>query len=419
MRAALLGALATVPVFAQSVTYTRDIAPIFQQKCRICHRPNDIAPFSLDSFEAAFDWKDDIKFAVQERRMPPWKPVAGHGEFRGNFGLSSEERDLIASWVNQGAARGDDGDVGAGEPPAGEWVLGNPDMTLEMPEPFSPPTGKDLYRCFVMPTGFDRTTFVSAADILPGDRRIVHHVILYLDPTGVSERLDEQDPGPGYTCFGGPGFDIDAAAVLRGDALALTGWAPGTRAAHLPDGVALQVPPKARIVAQVHYYVRRGSGTDQTRVGLYFSKSAVEKRLIWVPALNTRLNIPAGAAKHTEVANFAIPPLFDAHLINIFPHMHLLGTQIKAERVGLGGRSTEPLIYIDNWDFNWQGPYQYVDPVPLPALSTVRVTCTFDNSASNPRNPNNPLKPVRWGEGTEDEMCLAFLGITLDREKLQ
>lgn len=419
MRSVLLAVAAAAPLLAQSVTYTRDIAPVFQQKCRQCHRANDIAPFALDSYEAAFDWKDDIKLAIADKRMPPWKPVEGHGDFRGNFSLTTEERDLITSWVNQGAPKGDDADLPADPTPAGEWTLGEPDLTLQMPEPYSPPTGKDMYRCFVLPVGSAETKFVSAADILPGDRRTVHHVILYIDPTGESEKLDAADPGPGYTCFGGPGFDIDAGAVLRGDALALGGWAPGTRAAHLPDGVGLQLPPNSRVVMQVHYYVRRGTGTDQTRVGLYFSKSKIEKRLIFVPALDTRLNIPAGAEKHTVTANFMVPPLFDAHLINIFPHMHLLGTQIKVESVGLGGRNVTPLIYIDNWDFNWQGPYTYVKPVALPALNTVRVTCTYNNSESNPRNPSNPVKPVRWGEGTEDEMCLSFLGITLDRERLQ
>lgn len=419
MRSVWLAIAAVTPLLAQSVTYTRDIAPIFQQKCRQCHRSNDIAPFALDSYETAFDWKDDIKLAISDQRMPPWKPVSGHGEFRGDFSLTNEERDLITSWVNQGAPKGDDADLPADEIPEGEWSLGEPDLTLQMPEPFTPPTGKDMYRCFVLPVGSAETKFISATDIIPGDRRTVHHVVLFVDPTGDSEKLDAADPGPGYNCFGGPGFDIYGGALLRGDALALGGWAPGTRATHLPSGVALQLPPNSRVVMQIHYFVRRGTVADQTRVGLYFSKAQPEKRLMFVPALDTRFVIPAGAERHSVTASFIVPPLFDAHLINIFPHMHLLGTEIKVESVSLGGRNVTPLIYIDKWDFNWQGPYTYVKPLALPALSTVRVTCTFNNSDSNPRNPSNPVKPVRRGEGTEDEMCIAALGITLDRERLR
>ncbi|MBM3812335.1 MAG: ascorbate-dependent monooxygenase [Acidimicrobiia bacterium] len=409
------------------VTFAREVSRILQAKCAQCHRPNDIAPFALNAFEAVLDWKDDIRRVVSERTMPPWKPVDGHGEFRGNFGLTEQERNQIIEWIDAGAPFGDEADLPEPLPDTGEWVLGEPDLVLEMPEAYTPPRGQDMYRCFVLPTDSDLNRFVSAVDILPGNRRYVHHVILYLDSSGVAEKLDADEEGPGYTCFGGPRTPVAADAslsALLGNGIGLGGWAPGTRPTPLPDGVGMHLPPKARIVMQVHYYARGGTGPDQTKVGLYFSKGKVEKRLMFIPIVpldslgRVSMRIPAGADNHEIKAEFLVPPLLDAHLVNIFPHMHLLGKEIKSEVVRLNGRVT-PLVYIDKWDFNWQGAYSYKEQIPLPAFSRIRLSCTYDNSENNPRNPSNPLKTVTWGEGTEDEMCLVFLGLTFDRERLQ
>ena len=330
-----------------------------------------------------------------------------------------------SQWVDAGTPFGNESELPESAAVKGDWLLGEPDLVLQMPEPYTPPRGKDMYRCFVLPTDATATRYVSAADVLPGDRRYVHHVILYLDTSGEAEKLDEKDPGPGYTCFGGPGTPQTANLVntLLNGGLALGGWAPGTRPQFLPDGIGMVLPAKARVVMQVHYYPRGGTASDQTKVGLYFTKGKVNKRLLYLPILpldsrgNIALEIPAGNEKYAASAEFAVPPLFDAHVVNIFPHMHLLGTDIKSALIGRDGKET-PLIWIPNWDFNWQGPYTFVDPPAAPSLARVKVTCTYNNSESNPRNPNNPVKTVRWGEGTEDEMCVVFMGITLDRDQL-
>jgi hypothetical protein len=178
----------------------------------------------------------------------------------------------------------------------------------------------------------------------------------------------------------------------------------------------LFLPQRAKIVMQVHYYPAGRPGPDQTKVGLYYSKAPVERRMRYIPIVNTTFAIPPGAPDHEVRAALPVPPLLDAHLIQIVPHMHLLGRKISvlAERRGI----ETSLVRIDDWDFNWQGFYTYTQPVALPSLTTVRLTCKFDNSTENPRNPHNPLTTVRWGEGTEDEMCLVFLGVTFDRENL-
>ncbi|MBL8233045.1 MAG: hypothetical protein JNL98_31395 [Bryobacterales bacterium] len=406
----IAGLFCTISSLEAQPTYSREVSRIIQAKCQLCHRPNDIAPFVLMTYQDASTWAEDIRRVVTERLMPPWKPVPGHGEFRDAYGLSDEERQTIVSWVNAGAPEGDPSELPEPTVTSGEWQLGNPDLVVEMKEPYTPPRGKDTYRCFIVSNPSDQTMYVSAVDVHPGDRKIVHHVIMYIDEKGQAERLDQQDEGPGYNCFGGPGFELSFSSMLGG-------WAPGSIPRHLPDGIAIQVPRGGRLVMQVHYYAAGRTAEDQTKVALYYSKAPVDRRLFYIPVVNTRFDIPAGNASYEVRANFPVPPLLDAKVIQVFPHMHLLGKQIKLEYVD-ARRNSRPGIFIDNWDFNWQGFYNYKEPVAIPAFTDIRLSCIFDNSANNPRNPSNPVKNVRWGEGTEDEMCVAFLGVTFDRENL-
>ncbi|MBY0503863.1 MAG: hypothetical protein K2X03_08130 [Bryobacteraceae bacterium] len=415
----LFSFFAALPLAGQ-VTYAREVSRIVQEKCQQCHRPNDIAPFALSTYDDAVTWAEDIKRVVSAGIMPPWKPVAGHGEFRDSFALTDQEKRDLLAWIDGGTPLGDEANMPAAPPEKGEWSLGEPDLTVRMAESFTPVRGRDTYRCFVLPTGLDADKYVSAIDVVPGNRQSVHHVILYLDSTGKAEELDKADEGPGYNCLGGPGTPIagnlslaDLGNLASALSYTLGGWAPGTRAHLLPDGVGIPLSKNARIVMQVHYYTNVSRDPDQTRVGIYFSKTKVEKPMFFLPVVQQRLNIPPGAAEHTESTNFVVPFLLDNHVINVFPHMHLLGREIKMEMIRAG--STTPMVLIDQWDFNWQGPYTYTKPMAVPAGSTVRLSCKYDNSANNPRNPSNPPKRVTWGEGTEDEMCVAFLGVTLDR----
>ncbi len=421
------------PLAAQP-TYSRQVSRIMQAKCQTCHRPNDIAPFALQSYDDASTWAEDIKRVVGEKIMPPWKPVDDLSKFRGARALTDEERQAILDWVDAGAPEGDPADLPEPLPDKGEWVLGEPDLVLQMSESYRPPRGKDMYRCFVLPTGLTENQFISAVDVLPGARGVVHHVLLYTDTTGEAEKLDAADDGPGYTCYGGPGTSqsvgkLDASNLSLSSLLSiggtLGGWAPGQRPEPLPDGTSMFLDKNARIIMQVHYYSTRVTADDQTRLGLYFSKVPVEKRLLWVPIVpldgngHISMTIPAGAENHEVKAEFTTPPLFlfDVTINTIYPHMHLLGRKIDVQ---LQRPREDPgqMIRIEDWDFNWQGSYTYTEPVKAPAGSTVRLTCTYDNSVNNPKNPAPEPKTVTWGEGTEDEMCLAFLGITFDHENL-
>jgi hypothetical protein len=394
-------------------TYSRDISRIFQEKCQQCHREGDIGPFALNSYEAAMTWGEDIQSAIAEKRMPPWKPVAGHGEFKNNFGLSDEQRDMILNWYRGGAPEGDPRDLPEPIAETGEYHLGDPDVVLTMPETYTIARRGDIYRCFVVPTDFGVDRFLDAIQVVPGNRQVVHHVILYLDSSGKARQMDGKDGNPGYDCFGGPGDGIPLTLSSMAG-----GWVPGMRTTRLPEGVGTLIPKGADIIMQVHYYPGgRTNQQDQTKVGMYFAPQEVNKRLVYLPVINTSFRIPAGAESYDVVANFLIPPLFDATAYLVAPHMHLLGRRFKLEKVRFNG-TRESLIRIDDWDFNWQGFYKYETPIRLNAFDQLRATCTFDNSEKNPRNPSNPLKVVRWGEGTEDEMCIGFLGVAFDRENL-
>ncbi len=407
-----------VPAYAEP-TYSREVSRILQAKCQRCHRPNDIAPFALMTYDDAATWSEDIKRVVSDKIMPPWKPVPGHGDFKDSYGLTGEERQTILDWIAAGNPQGEAADLPETLADTGEWQLGDPDLVVQMPQSYDVPRKKDDYRCFVLPTNVDTDKWVSAVQVVPGNKQIVHHVLLFIDTEGAADKLDGKDGSPGYTCYGGPGFDVQTLSGIAA-ALDLTGglggWVPGTRVQPLPEGVGLLLPKKGKIVMQVHYFPNGHPGPDQTKVGIYYSKTAVERRMRYLPIVNTSFKLQPGEANKEVTAKFTIPFFFDAHAIQIAPHMHLLGRKIKVELAG--AKNTDDLIQIDDWDFNWQGFYTFKDPVALPSLSTVKLTCTFDNTTDNPKNPSDPLKVVGWGEGTEDEMCLAFLGVTIDREKL-
>ncbi|HVR43580.1 MAG TPA: ascorbate-dependent monooxygenase [Thermoanaerobaculia bacterium] len=391
-------------------TFSNEVVRIFQANCQSCHHPGDIAPFSLMTYEDARPWAAMIRLMTSTRQMPPWKPAADCSRFEGERRLTDLQIATLARWVDAGAPEGDPNDL---PPPLvfdGGWALGTPDLVAAMPTAYTPPGDHDMYRCFPLELNAERR-WISAMDVRPGNRQIVHHVIAFVDTSGASLSLDAADPEPGYRCFGGPGFITTEM---------LGGWAPGARPAPLPAGVALELPANSRIVLQVHYHVHDDAhhvDPDRTEVALYDAEPPVQKKLRVLPLLNHTFTIPAGASDYEVTASFTVPPFYSAHAHAIAPHMHLLGRSMKVEAVAPTGATT-CMVRIDDWDFNWQGMYVYTDPVPLPQFTTVRLSARYDNSSANPRNPNDPPKPVSWGEETTDEMCLAFIGVTFDAENL-
>jgi hypothetical protein len=398
------------PSNAAGPTFSREVVRLFQQHCQSCHRPGDIAPFSLVDYESARPHALTIKAMTQLRKMPPWKPVDGCGDFDAARGLTQSEIDILAKWADAGAPEGNRADL---PPPLvfnPDWQLGAPDLVLVNDEPYTPPADGDMYRCFSIPAKTISEQYVRAIDIRPGDRQSVHHVLTFIDAAGESLKLDEDDQGPGYACFGGPGILTTST---------LGGWAPGARAFELPEGIVFSLPANARVVMQVHYHPHHGQPprADLTQIGVYYSDVQPRKLMRIVPLVNMNFTIPPGHANYRVDAGIPFLEKLPApvQLWAVAPHMHLLGRKMTVEAT-LPNESKSCLITIDDWDFNWQGMYRFREPISLPAGTKLAATSWFDNSANNPRNPNHPPLPVSWGEATTDEMCLAFLGITLDAD---
>jgi hypothetical protein len=402
----LLAALAAGPSSkpAEPVTFSKHVAPLVWNHCASCHRPGEVGPFPLLTYEDAAKRADFLASITASRRMPPWKAEPGFGRFHDERRLSDDEIAILARWAEAGAPEGDPKDL----PPLPKfvegWQLGEPDLVLEMPETFSVPAdGPDVYRCFVIPIPLDESRTVAAAEFRPGNRRVVHHAIMYLDANGAARKRDEQEPGPGYASFGGPG-------VLPTGGLG--GWAPGAQPRLLPEGTGKYLRKGSDLVLQMHYHPNGKPETDRSRVGVYFTKRPATTIVGGLAVLNHRLYIPAGEKAHVVTAQSEPLPV-DVNVMGLGPHMHLVGRQMKVTALTATG-DVVPMVWIKDWDFNWQGAYGYLEPLRLPKGSVIRVEAVYDNSADNPNNPNSPPKPVRWGEQTTDEMCLLSVQVTTD-----
>lgn len=404
------------PIFAKvtkspnpssSVTYHKQVSRLLQQHCQECHRGNGGGPFALTTYDQALSWSADIEDYTARNLMPPWKPVPGSGEFLHPRGLSAEEKGFISQWIKDGCPEGDPKDAPAARVFPEGWANGTPDIVLSPPEAFElEADGPDVYRNFVFKTNFDEDVFIRSYEVLPSNRKIVHHVLLFIDQRGIAEKLDERDPKPGYesaNLVGLPGF---IPTTMIG------GWAPGNSPHNYTEGCALVIPKGASVVIQIHYSKTGKPEKDQTKVGLYRAPNAPKRAFAALPIepLYGRIGlfaIPAGMRDYKVKANVVIP--YDLMLINITPHMHLIGRDMKVTATTPEGK-TISLIQIDDWDFNWQETYFYKKPLILRAGTKIEMVATYDNSDRNPNNPNRPPQRVVYGEQTKEEMCICFLG---------
>ena len=385
------------------VTYAEHVAPIINKHCISCHRPGEVAPFSLVGFDAAKKQHTMIASAADAKRMPPWKAVEGYGDFKGENRLSALEIAILKKWSIQNAVRGD----AKKEPttpvfPKTEWSHGTPDKVLQLSKPFElEAEGPDVYRNFVFDLGNKEDVYIKALDVRPGNKSVVHHVIGFLDRSGKSVDLEKNSPDDqdGYSSSGG-GIGLMPSGALGG-------WAPGVMVQETEPGVAFKVAPGTKIVLQIHYHKSGKPEKDQTKVALYYAKEKIERtqEIFW--AANPIFRIPPGAKSH-EV-NWSTPLPADATIYTVMPHMHLLGKSMKAHIVTPQGNKI-PLVWVDSWDFNWQLVYTLKQPLEVKRGSRLVVNAVYDNSTDNPHNPNDPPKPITWGEETTDEMALLVVG---------
>ncbi len=383
---------------AASPTFNKDIAPILYKNCASCHRPGEVAPFSLLTYSDAKRYAPTIADATSKHIMPPWKASPGFGEFADVRALSAEQIATISAWAKNGAPEGDTKDLPAAPKFTDGWALGPPDMIVEMPDTYQVPAdGYDIYKCFVIRTDFPEDTPIASVEVRPGNRRVLHHTVIYTDPAHAA-RARAGDSGS-YTCYGGPGI-----TAIQTDLMA--GWAPGMNVKRMPDGVAFVAPKGSDLIVQNHYHPSGRPESDKTTIGIYFQKTPVVKRIFGIPMVQPNLRIPAGESHQRVTATFTTP--IELELSGIAPHMHLLGREMKITAT-LPDGDVKPLIWIKDWDFNWQLGYEFKESLALPAQTRFDLEAFYDNSAANPKNPSNPPKAVAWGEATTDEMCAAML----------
>lgn len=394
--------LPEVPEAALRPTFCKDVAPILQKNCQECHRPGQVGPFSLETYDQARKRASDIASVAEGREMPPWKADPHVGvKFKDVRVLSEHDIAILTAWAETDAPEGNPADLPPPPRFADDWQLGTPDLVVDIGADYPvPASGEDIYRCFVVPTHLEKDQYVSAVEYRPGNRRVVHHILAFVDTSGKARERDRAEPGPGYTCFGGPGEPIHGG---------LGGWAPGNQANFLPDGIGRSLPRQSDVIVQVHYHPQGKAETDRSKIGLYFSKKPIKQVMHWGIVINPGLELPPGQSKIEVKAAWEVPVDVTAHSVS--PHMHLLGRDMQISVRFPDGR-VQDLIKIPDWDFNWQYTYQFEKPLDIPKGSLVYLVSHYDNSAANPNNPHKPPRLVKWGEATTDEMCIGFLGLT-------
>ena len=369
-------------------TYYKDVLPITQVSCNNCHSEGGIAPFALDSYEAAKAKAALMADATTNKRMPPWLASKDcGGPFVGDRSLSDAQISTLTAWFQGGALEGNPADAPA--PAGAAEALPKVDLTLQMAQAYTA-TIRDDYRCFIVDPALAQEQVVTGYDISPGEKRVVHHVILYIVPRAAALAKDAQDTRPGWECFGGANVDTDGT---------LGAWAPGGAAVRFPAGTGIRVATNQVLAMQVHYNTENAVLPDQTSVKLMYGTGA-ERSAYLLPLVADNFSIPANGQNYAHSEDFPNSFGFALNLWGFLPHMHTKGRKISLT----AGAANECLVDIQRWDFHWQTQYFRKTAYQLSRTSAVHLNCTWDNPTAS---------AVTWGEGTSDEMCFAFVYATL------
>jgi len=394
---------------AEPPTFFRDVLPIVQSHCQSCHRPGEIAPMPLETYQQARPFAAAIREQTALRKMPPWfaDPCCGH--FSNDSSLSAQEIATLAAWAEARAPEGNPGDA---PPPLEEtrgWNIAPPDLVLAMPRAKTLPASGDIrYQYIIIPTPFKEDRWVAMSELRPGNRAVVHHAVAYIRPPA-SSWLRGAPVGVPFSA------DDLPAGSLRQDAFwtisdILLVYAPGSLPDAWPEGFAKLIPAGSDIVLQMHYTTVGRATEDLTRIGLVFARQPPKKRVLTVQLTNDHFSIPAGEPDYRVEVHGSIPN--DALLLSFFPHMHLRGKTFEYNIVEPHGR-IRTLLRIPHYDFFWQLSYRLATPIPLKAGTVLQAVATFDNSKNNLHNPN-PDATVNWGEQTWAEMMVGFFDVAVD-----
>jgi len=425
-RFVLFAGIAMLSLSARDVTFHRDIAPILYHRCVSCHHPNDIAPMSLLTYKETRPWAAAIKEAVLKRKMPPWFADPRFGKWSNDARLSDDEIQTVKTWVESGSPEGNRNEAPPVPTFSSDWRIGRPDVVLPIPERKLEASGPDEYSYVTVPTNFTEDRWVVAAELRPGNRKIVHHAHVFV-VTGDSK------PKPAAGSAKNPTLEYsrwlkiqegtltfirpDAPVINDGCAVddngsfpgstqnplgnLIASYLPGREADVYPEGAARRIPAGAQLNFQIHYSHATGQQeTDVTSVGLIFAKEPPRQVARRIDLSNHMFRIPAGDPNHelTECHTFDQ----DMYITSLTPHMHLRGKSMRMEVTFPDGRK-EVLLEVPNYDFNWQITYRTSTPVFIPKGTRLRIDARFDNSANNLHNPD-PAKPIRWGSASEVEM---------------
>ena len=392
------GATAAVDSYAPrpkgTLTFNADIAPIVHRECAPCHRPGEAGPFDLLTYDDVVRRAEQIVNVTTRRYMPPWLPEPGGPAFVGARRLDADELGEIRQWVAEGLARGDERAAPAPPSFTPGWQLGEPDLVLEMQEAYAlPAEGPDVFRNFVVPTGLRETRWVRALEFRPETPRAVHHANIAVDRTGRSRFNDRRDPGPGFD-----GMLNTSAENPDGHFL---GWVPGKIPRPVPDEIAWRLEPGTDVILQLHLQPTGKPEAVRAKIGLYFAGGPAARTPFMIRLGPRTLDIPAGERSYAIDDAFVLP--VGVQVLSIVPHAHYLGHEMQGTAILPDGSETA-LLHIREWDFNWQDEYRLVEPLALPAGTTLAMRFTYDNSAANPRNPNDPPRRVVFGPRTSNEM---------------
>jgi len=419
----LLEAANQAPSLQKEVTYTKDVAPILNKNCVVCHRPNDVAPMSLMSYEEVLPFARMIRQDVEQRKMPPWHADPNVGEFMNDARLSDANIATIEAWVKGGMKEGDPKDL----PPMPAFEKGwhiKPDVVFTIPEFLVSKTAQDDYEYIYVPTNFTEDKWIQAGEVLPGDRRVVHHAtVSVIDQAEYAKHLAEHaKENEGVDEFH---FRTGKVLHLRPDAPVIDdgcsapdgGGIPGHASGYLnivpgiylpghmpeirPSGYALRIPAGAYLQFQVHYSNHHGLDVkDRTSVGLVFAKEPVKHEVAQYEIWNNMFRIPANDSNHRVTSCFTLPK--DVTTVAYTAHMHFRGKSMTTKAIFPDGHE-EVLLDVPHYDFRWQETYFLKNQFLLPKGTQLVTVAYFDNSKNNPLNPD-PSKAVRWGEPSDEEM---------------
>jgi hypothetical protein len=409
-----LGCVFTCAALAGNVTFYNDVLPVLEQRCQQCHRPGEAAPMSLLTYKEARPWATAIKEAVLTKKMPPWFADPAHGKFANDRTLPTGERDVLVAWANSGSMEGNPKDAPKPLEFTDGWTIGKPDLVAEMPKEYVvPATGKVDYTYFVVPTGFTEDKWVESVEVRPGNRSVVHHIVLVSRPPGSSymseakpgepfapapkERKHETDTGEGQ--FNGLDGNLEVISV----------YVPGGVAYRTRPGQARLIKAGSDLIFQMHYTANGKAEADRSKVGFIFAKEPPKERVVNTFVWNPNMHIPPGEANYREVAKVRLYE--EVELQSLFPHMHVRGKAFEY-RANYPTGESQVLLSVPRYDFNWQLTYDLAKPLVLPKGTELEVTAWYDNSANNPSNPD-PKADVWWGQQTWDEMLAGFVDFAI------